>query len=181
MQEVTGSVNPSRFTLAVEKASFAILTLQETRATNWYWDTSMSVGLQGGSGTWGANRLNGNWSTSVAGENPMLAWADGCGAVFDAGLSSGGTITVTETVSPRSLVVNRAGCDFTGSGTILLLLSNGVSGTPYYLLTSTNAALPMTNWTPALTDVFGPGGSFSNTLPPSPAEPVRFYRVRQAQ
>ena len=418
VQEVTGSVNPSRFTLAVEKASFAILTLQETRATNWYWDTSMSVGLQGGSGTWGANRLNGNWSTSVAGENPMLAWADGCGAVFDGGLSSGGTITVTGFVSPRSLVVNRAGCDFTGSGTILLgeegmrinapiqvgggpanamlagsggLLvnpgagntvtfngantytgetliasgtlalgsggsisntasivlsngasfdvsaktggfvlqgwqelrgngmvagtvtahglvspgasigtltfnsnltlagttvmevrrsgsmvtndtivcagtlacggilsvtqsgpdaladgdtfqlfnaattvsaftatnlpplengfrwdtsglgtgvvrvvyvglgrpefdsaawsgtnlvlrgSNGVAGTPYYLLASTNAALPMTNWTPVLTDVFGPGGSFSNILPPDPAEAVRFYRVRQAQ
>ncbi|MEI8043941.1 MAG: hypothetical protein WCL11_21200, partial [Verrucomicrobiota bacterium] len=68
------------------------------------------------------------------------------------------------------------------SGTNLVLRgSNGVSGTPYCLLTSTNAALPMTNWTPVLTDVFGPGGSFSNILPPDPAEAVRFYRVRQAQ
>jgi autotransporter-associated beta strand protein len=120
VQDVTGSVDPSNFTFTVENASFAILTFQETTATNWYWDTSMSVSLQGGSGTWGTNRLDGFWSTTPTGENSMLAWADGRGAVFDAALSAGGTITVTGTVSPRSLIVNRANCNFTGSGTITL-------------------------------------------------------------
>jgi autotransporter-associated beta strand protein len=120
VQDVTGSVDPSNFTFTVENASFAILTFQEKAATNWYWDTSMSVGLQGGSGTWGTNRFSGFWSTTPAGENPMLAWADGRGAVFAAALSAGGTITVTGTVSPRSLIVNKANCNFTGSGTVNL-------------------------------------------------------------
>ena len=119
-QDASGSVNPSNFTFTVENANFAILTFQETAATNWYWDTAMGGGLQGGSGTWSTNLLNGYWSTTVTGENPMLAWADGRGAVFDAALSAGGTITVTGTVSPRSLVVNKTGCNFTGSGMIML-------------------------------------------------------------
>ena len=120
VEDVTGGLDPSGFTFTVENANFAILTFQEVCATNWYWDTSMSVGLQGGSGTWATNRLNGFWSTATTGENPMLAWADGRGAVFDASLSAGGTITVVDTVSPRSLTVNRANCNFTGSGTINL-------------------------------------------------------------
>jgi autotransporter-associated beta strand protein len=66
------------------------------------------------------------------------------------------------------------------SGTSLVLVgTNGVVGTPYCLLTATNITVPMSNWTPVLTNVFGPGGSFSNSLPLDPAETARFYRVRQ--
>ena len=123
-QDMTGSVNLSNLSFTVENASFAILTLQETAATNWYWDTSTSAGLQGGNGTWSTNLLNGNWSTTVTGENPALAWADGKDAVFDAALSAGGTITVTGTVSPRAVIVNKTNCNFGGPGTITV----GVGG-----------------------------------------------------
>jgi len=120
VNELTGSVDPSNFTLTVENAGFSILTFQEYSATNWYWDTSASVGLRGGNGTWSTNSLLGNWSTSDTGENPWLGWADGKDAIFDAALSAGGTITVTGTVSPRAVFVNKANCNFAGKGTINL-------------------------------------------------------------
>jgi autotransporter-associated beta strand protein len=65
------------------------------------------------------------------------------------------------------------------SGTKLILVgTNGIVGAPYHLLTATNITLPLTNWTPVLTNIFGPGGSFSNNLPLGPAEDARFYRVQ---
>jgi len=119
----------------VENASFSVLTFQENSATNWYWDTSSSVGLRGGNGTWSTNSLLGNWSTSDTGENPWLGWADGKDAIFDAALSAGGTISVTGTVSPRAVFVNRANCNFAGSGSINL----GVGGM------TINAPISVTN------------------------------------
>jgi hypothetical protein len=65
------------------------------------------------------------------------------------------------------------------SGTNLVLAgTNGIVGTPYYLLTTTNIALPLTNWAPVVTNVFGPGGSFSNNLPVDPTADARFYRLQ---
>ena len=65
------------------------------------------------------------------------------------------------------------------SGTNLMLGgTNGIVGMPYYILTATNITLPMTNWTPVLTDVFGPGGSFSNSIPVDSADAARFYRIQ---
>ncbi len=118
------------------------------------------MGLQGGSGTWGTNRFSGFWSTTPAGENPLLAWADGRGAVFDAALSAGGTITVTGTVSPRTLIVSRANCNFTGSGTIRLGDEGMQINAPIQVSGSaTNAMLA------------GPGGVVVN---PGPGNTVTF-------
>ena len=66
------------------------------------------------------------------------------------------------------------------SGTNLVLSgANGIVGAPYYLLTSTSIGLPVTNWITLLTNVFGPGGIFSDNVPLDSAEAVRFYRVGQ--
>jgi autotransporter-associated beta strand protein len=65
------------------------------------------------------------------------------------------------------------------AGTNLILGgTNGIVGTPYHVLSATNITLPLTNWTPVLTDVFGPGGSFSNSIPVDSAEAARFYRIQ---
>ncbi len=117
-QDVTASVNPSIFTFTVENAGFAILTFQEVAVTNWYWDTSKSSGLQGGNGIWSTNPLVSVWSTRTNGDRPVFAWADGREAVFDTTLSAGGTVTVTGTVSPHEVIVDKANCDFAGTGTI---------------------------------------------------------------
>jgi autotransporter-associated beta strand protein len=65
------------------------------------------------------------------------------------------------------------------SGSDMILSgSNGVAGRPYYLLTSTNLALPLTNWTRLATNAYGPGGSFTNNVPVVPSEDARFYRLQ---
>jgi len=67
------------------------------------------------------------------------------------------------------------------SGTNLILSgSNGINGAPYHLLTSTNVALPMSNWTRLLTNAYGVGGSFSENIPMDSADCVRFYRLQSA-
>jgi hypothetical protein len=65
------------------------------------------------------------------------------------------------------------------SGTSLVLGgSNGIEGTAYSVLTSTNLDLPLINWTPVQTNVFGPGGSFSTQVPLNPAARATFYRLQ---
>jgi hypothetical protein len=42
----------------------------------------------------------------------------------------------------------------------------GVAGSNYIVLTSTNLALPLTSWTPLVTNTFGSTGAFSFTNTP---------------
>ncbi len=56
--------------------------------------------------------------------------------------------------------------------------ADGVPNEPYTVLSSTNIALPLTNWTPILTNQFDSAGNFSFTNGISPAVPQRFYRLR---
>ena len=49
-----------------------------------------------------------------------------------------------------------------GSG-FQLAGDSGVSGANFYLLTSTNLALPISNWTRLLTNQFDVGGNFNFT------------------
>jgi hypothetical protein len=55
--------------------------------------------------------------------------------------------------------------------------SGGNPGATYYLLTSTNAARPLTNWTRLLTNQFDAGGNFSVTNPPA-TNRQSFYRLQ---
>jgi len=54
---------------------------------------------------------------------------------------------------------------------------NGVSGQSYFVLTSTNLALPLSAWTPVTTNILSANGNFSITVTNtvSPAHPQRFY------
>jgi hypothetical protein len=65
------------------------------------------------------------------------------------------------------------------AGTNLVLAGNGGSPAgPYYVLASTNLALPLTNWTHLLTNSFDSGGSFNLTSTIAPAVPRRFYLLQ---
>jgi hypothetical protein len=67
------------------------------------------------------------------------------------------------------------------SGTSLVISgANGFANVPYYVLASTNVALPLTDWTPIATNIFGPDGSFSFTTAVSAATPQRFFQVQVA-
>jgi hypothetical protein len=65
------------------------------------------------------------------------------------------------------------------SGTNLVILgSNGTAGVNYYVLTTTNLLLPMTNWSIMSTSQFGTGGSVNFTSPLDPNSVQLFYRLR---
>jgi hypothetical protein len=61
-------------------------------------------------------------------------------------------------------------------GHIVITGTSPDSGQSYRILTSTNLALPMANWTPAATSTFG-GAGFTNTIPLTPGVPASYYRV----
>ncbi len=66
-------------------------------------------------------------------------------------------------------------------GTNLLLTGSGgpTNGTYYYWLrSSTNIALPLTNWSLVATNPFNADGTFSNQIPLTPGIPQTFYRLQ---
>jgi hypothetical protein len=66
-------------------------------------------------------------------------------------------------------VVSGANLKLSGGG--------GAAGASYRLLSSTNVALPLANWTPVLTNNFASDGSFTNQIPINATEAHRFYCV----
>ncbi len=56
--------------------------------------------------------------------------------------------------------------------------TNGTPGTAYYILTSTNVALPLANWTRVTTNQFDVKGGFGFTNAISSATPQRFYLLQ---
>jgi hypothetical protein len=98
---------------------------------------------------------------------PGLAWDTNT-------LASDGTlrITVVGTLVPPMF----AGILFSG-GSIVMSGSNGLPGTNYYVLASTNLSLPFSNWEMVGTDVFDVGGNFQFTNDLG-ASPQRYYILR---
>jgi hypothetical protein len=56
--------------------------------------------------------------------------------------------------------------------------ANGLEGTICLVLSSTNLALPATNWTALATNVIGSSGTFTNTFIRAPDDSRRFYRLQ---
>jgi hypothetical protein len=63
-------------------------------------------------------------------------------------------------------------------GKLIISGTNGIPGTTCYLLTSTNLALPMSNWTRLATNVVELTGGFYVTNLLDGSNPERFYRLR---
>jgi autotransporter-associated beta strand protein len=91
-------------------------------------------------------------------------------------LTNNGTLKITGTnaVPPQigsiAIAASPAGVVITGNG--------GQVGVNYCVLTTTNLALPVSGWTPVVTNQFGAGGSFSFTNAINPAAPKMFYIIR---
>ncbi len=109
----------------------------------------------------------------LAGGNTMTV--TGGGATWANNLATDGSITVTglaPETPPTISSVTSSGGNLIFSGT------NGTAGATYYVLTSTNVATPLAEWTRVATNVFGAGGSFSVTNAIVPSEPHRFYLLQ---
>jgi PKD repeat protein len=76
-------------------------------------------------------------------------------------------------ISPSSVV---SGISLSGTNLVINGI-NGVSGLTYYVLTSTNLALPLSQWTPVATNVWSANGSFNLTVTNTvnPGVPQQFY------
>ena len=61
---------------------------------------------------------------------------------------------------------------------VILSGSGGPAGKPYYVLTSTNLALPMAGWTRLLTNYFDLGGNFNVTNPVDPGSAQSYFLLQ---
>jgi hypothetical protein len=63
-------------------------------------------------------------------------------------------------------------------GTLTISGTNGNAGFSYYVLTSTNVALPLSNWSVIDVDAFDPSGNFTFIVYPDPTVSPQFYRLQ---
>ena len=63
-------------------------------------------------------------------------------------------------------------------GNLIFSGSGGTSLGTYYVLTSTNVATPLANWTPLSTNAFDSSGNFSVTNTINPGNPRQFYLLK---
>jgi len=96
---------------------------------------------------------------------PGLAWQTNT-------LTADGTLRVVATNSPviSSLVLP--------DNSFLLSVTGGPASSPYRVFTSTNLALPLTNWTPIWTDRFDLNGSGLFTNPAGSTNSLQFFNIR---
>lgn len=159
------------------------LELNATTPTN---DTVKTVGAISYAGTLVVNNTSGTLS---AGQSFKLFEATGYSGSFSTitlpalganlawtnRLAVDGTIAVFSTAPVTPPVFNSAmaiGSNLVLSGT------NGPANGSYYVLSSTNVALPMTNWLRLATNQFNASGNFNLTNPINSAEPQLFYRLQ---
>jgi autotransporter-associated beta strand protein len=91
-------------------------------------------------------------------------------------LNTAGTIAVTGTVIPPT-PPGFSGWTYSG-GTLALTGTNGTPGSSYYLLNSTNVALPLTNWVRLSTNQFAADGKFTNAIPVSLTTPQSYFSLQ---
>ncbi len=92
-------------------------------------------------------------------------------------LATSGTLGVVATVLPSAPVIT--GIKLSGT-TLTIAGTNGTDNGTYVLLGSTNVALPLSEWTPLLTNSFSSNGSLNlSTNIVNPALPRQFYIISQ--
>jgi len=97
----------------------------------------------------------------------------GCGVAWNNHLAVDGTISVAALTLPQPVITT-----VSLNGTSLVLTgNNGYTSGGYYVLSTTNLAVPRANWTRVSTNVFG-GASFSVTNTVAPGAPESFFTIQ---
>jgi hypothetical protein len=124
--------------------------------------------LQGGDvfQLFAATNVTGNFSSlTLPALSPGLYWVTNT-------IKTDGTIRVAVETPP---VIGTLGMS---SGKLILNGTGGITNGTYYILTSTNIALPLTNWTRLLTNQFDGNGNFNFTNAQNPNAPQSFYLLQ---
>jgi hypothetical protein len=64
------------------------------------------------------------------------------------------------------------------NGGYIFSITNGQASNSFYVVSSTNVALPLSLWTPVFTNKFDANGNSLYTNPPGPAYPPQFYLLK---
>jgi len=111
-----------------------------------------------------------NYSGNFAALSPP---SPGAGLAWDTtGLTNGVLKVAAVTQSPRIGDISISGANVVVSGT------NGTRGGAFYLLASTNVALPLANWQIVATNLFNGNTGFMFTNAPNPNAPQMFYLLK---
>jgi fibronectin-binding autotransporter adhesin len=105
----------------------------------------------------------------------------GTGLAWNTNTLSAGIITVGPgVVSGPTTNANITSAKVSGSNIIIHGVNNNVPNTSFHyaVLTSTNLTLPLSNWTPVVTNSFNPDGTFDYTNAIVPATPRLFFDVK---
>lgn len=99
----------------------------------------------------------------------------GAGLMWDvSSLAVNGTLKVTNALPPEPQIDGVTVAD----GNIIFSGTGGPPNGTYYVLTSTNVALPLANWSRATTNLFDATGAFSVTNAVNPSVPQQFYLLQ---
>jgi autotransporter-associated beta strand protein len=99
----------------------------------------------------------------------------GAGLAWDvSSLAVNGTLKVVDAAPPAPEI---EGVTVSG-GNLVISGTGGASGGTYYVLTSTNVALPLANWARVTTNLFDSAGGFSVTNAANPNVPQQFYLLQ---
>lgn len=108
----------------------------------------------------------------VTGAGSMPVTGGGAGVTWNNNLAVDGTISVLS-ITPPTPVINQVEIS---NGNFIFSGTNG-SGT-YYVLSSTNLALPLSQWSSVSTNTFLGNGQFFITNPITPGSPQQFYMLK---
>jgi prepilin-type N-terminal cleavage/methylation domain-containing protein len=78
-------------------------------------------------------------------------------------------LEISAVPQPEISAVNLSGTN------IVLAATNGVAGGAYFVLSSTNVALPLNQWTPVATNVPDGNGNFTITVTNADTSPQQFF------
>jgi hypothetical protein len=89
--------------------------------------------------------------------------------------ATGGLDLVVSGAAPSQPTISQVAV---AGGNLILQGANGAASGTYAVLTATNVALPLADWTTNATGTFNADGTFSNAIPVT-AEPRRFFLIKQ--
>jgi hypothetical protein len=98
----------------------------------------------------------------------------GVGAAWQNNLAVDGSVSVASLTVPHP-VINSISLNGTN---LILSGTNGYATGTYYLLSSTNIILPLTQWMPLLTNTFDGSGNFAITNALTTGTPQQFYILK---
>ncbi len=114
------------------------------------------------------------FSQAVSGAATMTVSGGGTGVVWNNNLAVDGTISVFS-VTPSTPHINQVQIS---AGNFIFSGTNGPDSGTYYVLSTTNLTLPLSQWTYLSTNSFLGNGQFYVTNPINPGKPQQFYLLQ---